>query len=130
MKAIKYTGPEGTGFTDQFDGQQFIFIPGEVTRMSDQAAKHFFGIGGDANDRYVALRRNGHLNDEKWLKLFKVMKVEERIIDPTTKKVITDVEKEERVTDPDDAEPEGPVEDDTSEDKPRKIPGLNKVKKS
>ena len=45
MKAIKYTGPEGTGFTDQFDGQQFIFIPGEVTRMSDQAAKHFFGIG-------------------------------------------------------------------------------------
>jgi hypothetical protein len=104
MKAIKYTGT--TPFVDKHNGTEYVFEPGRVTKIPDEAARHLFGIGGSAEDKYLALRRSSQLGNKKWLDQFKVMRVQETIIDPATKKPLPAGERVEEIID-DDAQTEG-----------------------
>ena len=41
-------------FIGRFDGQDFLFPPGEIVACSDEAAKHIFGIGDQNKAPYLA----------------------------------------------------------------------------
>jgi hypothetical protein len=87
MKAVKYTGD--IPFADMHNGVQYVFEPGQVTKLPDEAARHFFGIGGNADDLYLAKRRSPGgvgLSNPKWIKQFVELKVETQVIDPQTQK--------------------------------------------
>ena len=116
MKAIKYTG--STPFKDMHSGIQYVFEPNETTMLPDEAAKHMFGIGGTAEDKYLALRRSDNLNNPKWLNQFKSLRIEETVIDPALKKSKKPVVEDPPEDPPEETKP-GPeleIVDDTNED--------------
>lgn len=81
MGLVAIKNNSGSNFSDTFNGQSYQIPQAGIRKVPSEAAKLWFGIGGDGDDQYRALRRRGLLASPEWLTRFVPVQVREVFVE-------------------------------------------------